>query len=138
MWICFERHLCSGYLSQQEYYLKDWRFRKCIFREGKYVYIGSAQNNVEKRVERHLRRDKQLFWHIDYLLKDFAVNVETVFFMGANKAAECKVAEYVYKNGSVPVKSFGCSDCCCVGHLFKVKDYAILRSAMFEMPLACK
>ena len=28
------------------------------FQEGLYTYVGSAQNNLEKRVERHLRRVK--------------------------------------------------------------------------------
>ena len=38
------------------------------FQKGLYVYVGSAQNNLEKRVKRHLRKVKRRFWHIDYLL----------------------------------------------------------------------
>jgi len=38
------------------------------FVNGKYAYVGSAQNNLEKRVERHMSKNKKKFWHIDYLL----------------------------------------------------------------------
>ena len=38
------------------------------FRKGFYAYVGSDQNNLEKRIARHLRRNKRIFWHIDYLL----------------------------------------------------------------------
>lgn len=31
------------------------------FHKGLYAYVGSAQNNLEKRVERHLRRSKESF-----------------------------------------------------------------------------
>ena len=31
---------------------------KINFKKGKYVYVGSAQNNLEKRIARHLSKDK--------------------------------------------------------------------------------
>ncbi len=42
----------------------------CIeFKMGIYVYIGSAMNSLESRLNRHLSDDKKLHWHVDYLLK---------------------------------------------------------------------
>ena len=39
------------------------------FKKGYYCYVGSALNNLKKRIERHKRKNKKLHWHIDYLLK---------------------------------------------------------------------
>ena len=41
------------------------------FEKDLYACVGSAQNNLEKRIERHLRKTKQKFWHIDYLPQRF-------------------------------------------------------------------
>ena len=38
-----------------------------LFRKGYYIYVGSAKKNLSQRINRHLRRGKSLFWHIDYL-----------------------------------------------------------------------
>ncbi len=40
------------------------------FRKGCYLYVGSARGpgGIAARVGRHLRRDKPLRWHIDYLV----------------------------------------------------------------------
>jgi len=37
------------------------------FEPGTYVYVGSAMNSVEKRLERHFSETENLHWHIDYL-----------------------------------------------------------------------
>ncbi|MGZ7049923.1 MAG: GIY-YIG nuclease family protein, partial [Methanobacterium sp.] len=41
---------------------------KLNFKKGFYVYVGSALNSIDARIKRHLKNDKKLFWHIDYLL----------------------------------------------------------------------
>ena len=102
------------------------------FEKGLYAYVGAAQNSLEKRVERHLGRVKRKFWHIDYLLDNDAVRVVKVFYKEADKAEECKIAGKLGEK-SVAVKNFGCSDCGCVSHLFRVDDYGFLRDFMFEM-----
>jgi len=94
---------------------------KTKFDQGKYVYIGSALNNLEKRIARHLRKNKKKFWHIDYLLASKNANVEKVAYKESKRKEECetakKIAEY-----SIAIKNFGCSDCKCKSHLFKVKS----------------
>lgn len=86
---------------------------------------------MEKRIERHLRKTKQKFWHIDYLLDDANVEVLKVFHKKAGRLEECKIAKNISEIG-VPVKGFGSSDCKCESHLFKLKGYQFLREFMLE------
>ena len=99
------------------------------FEKGLYAYVGSAQNNLEKRIERHLRKAKRKFWHIDYLLDNDAVKVVKVFCKEAEKSEECRVAREL-SGRSIPVVNFGCSDCGCVSHLFMLNDSDHSRSSM--------
>lgn len=102
------------------------------FEGGIYAYIGSAQNNLEKRVARHFRRDKRSFWHIDYLLSGRHIKILEVFFKVAPKSEECRTAEMLRKVGE-PIKGFGSSDCKCIGHLLKVSDYEKLKRLIKNM-----
>jgi len=94
---------------------------KVKFNKGNYTYIGSAQNGIRKRVARHLKREKRKFWHIDYLLAQKYARVEKVLYKEAAKKEECKMAQALFRFGN-PVRGFGCSDCSCQSHLFKVKE----------------
>ena len=89
------------------------------FQEGYYAYVGSAMNNLEKRVERHLRREKNRHWHIDYLLEH--ARVEDVLYLESEERRECSIAQHLEKHFS-SVKGFGCSDCACRSHLFHSKN----------------
>jgi Uri superfamily endonuclease len=102
------------------------------FRRGLYLYVGSAQSNLEKRIDRHLRKDKRKFWHIDYLLGNSAVEILRVFYKKAGKSEECEIARKIVEQG-VPVKGFGCSDCSCKSHLFWVKGYQFLNDFMLRL-----
>jgi Uri superfamily endonuclease len=92
---------------------------------GTYAYVGSAQANLEQRVRRHLRKEKRLFWHIDYLLANEHSKVEQVLYMEGEKPAECMTARQIADQGE-PIVGFGCSDCHCLSHLFRIDDYAFL------------
>jgi len=85
------------------------------FQDGRYIYVGSAQNSLEARVSRHLRSEKNKHWHIDYLLE--SAKVEEILAFEMESEMECDSArtleEEFYK-----VKNFGCSDCDCNSHLF--------------------
>jgi len=105
-----------------------------FFERGLYAYVGSAQTSLEKRIERHLRKAKKNFWHIDYLLDDDAVRVVKVFCKEAEKSEECRIARKLSEKG-IAVKNFGCSDCGCVSHLFRIDDYGFLRDFMSDMRL---
>lgn len=107
---------------------------KVGFKRGLYAYVGSAQNNIEKRVKRHLRKDKRRFWHIDHLLSNGSVAVTKVFYREAKKSEECQISRGLNEKG-LPVANFGCSDCTCVSHLFMLDDYGFLGELMTEMRL---
>ncbi len=81
---------------------------------GLYVYTGSARRNPRARLQRHLRRDKRLRWHIDYLLSQPEVQVLDVEIW---IAPECSVNRDT--GGTVPIAGFGASDCVagCASHL---------------------
>ena len=99
------------------------------FEKGVYAYVGSAQTNLEKRINRHLRKKKRKFWHIDYLLDNDAIKIASVFFKKATKAEECKIAKVIGER-SEPIADFGCSDCKCKSHLFQLKNYGLLQEVL--------
>jgi len=84
------------------------------FPVGHYVYTGSAKRNIEARIARHLRQDKKLKWHIDYLLASPHASISKVTqFVQAECEQNQKTAGIVY------IAGFGASDCSagCGGHL---------------------
>jgi Uri superfamily endonuclease len=99
------------------------------FKEGTYVYVGSAQANLEQRVKRHLRKEKRLHWHIDYLLSNPHAKITNVLYLQGDKSAECKTAQQVRMQGE-PVQGFGCSDCHCASHCFLVAGSEFLGEFM--------
>ncbi len=84
---------------------------------GVYIYFGSALNGLEGRLARHLRRDKRLFWHIDYLLTK--AQVADVWYSPGRTRHECDWAKsaLALPNARVIVPHFGSSDCRCPSHL---------------------
>jgi Uri superfamily endonuclease len=89
--------------------------------KGTYAYVGSAQNSLEKRIARHKSKNKKIFWHIDYVLALKCAKIIKVFCKKAGKAEECKTARKLSKTGT-SVKNFGCSDCKCESHFFRIKN----------------
>ena len=51
------------------------------FETGYYLYFGSALNSLEGRLRRHLRSDKKLHWHIDFL--SAKATIEAIWWLGA-------------------------------------------------------
>lgn len=90
---------------------------KLKFKKGFYVYVGSAQRNLEARITRHKRSFKKKFWHIDYLLSDKNAEIIDVFYKNAKKSEECETAKKLSKS-FISIEKFGCSDCNCISHLF--------------------
>jgi len=105
--------------------IKVGALREIKFAKGIYAYVGSAQNNLEKRIERHLKKNKKKFWHIDYLTANKFVKIVKVFYKLAKKSEECRTAEKLRKT-EIPIKNFGCSDCNCESHLFKIENENII------------
>jgi Uri superfamily endonuclease len=82
------------------------RLGLCSFQKGTYVYTGSAKRNFEARIARHLRKEKTLRWHIDYLLAAPGVSVIDVL---RSDVEECELNQG--STGEIAVPGFGASDC---------------------------
>ena len=103
--------------------LGDIRFRK-----GYYLYVGSARKNLSSRLERHRRRRKRLFWHVDFLRAVAEFHVAVPF--RTQDILECAIARAVSEIAEWEIPAFGSSDCLCSSHLYGMgKDP--LQSAAF-------
>ena len=86
------------------------------FPAGHYLYCGSALNGLEARIGRHLRADKKLHWHIDYLLAE--ARILEVWWQEGSERLECVWSGEIATLGvEVAVRGFGSSDCRCPTHL---------------------
>jgi len=94
---------------------------KCHLECGEYCYVGSAMGGIDQRVRRHLASTKGIRWHIDRLTMlsdDMEAYISYPDFI-----PECDLAKIAEGCGAMPViKGFGCSDCHCDTHLFKITD----------------
>ncbi len=92
---------------------------KVRFPAGWYLYVGSAfgPGGLEARIARHIRRDKKLHWHIDYL-REYAEICEVWTAPGH---LECTWAGKLASTPGFEVVApgFGASDCGCETHLFR-------------------
>ena len=92
---------------------------------GYYAYIGSALGGLKQRVSRHLREEKKLQWHIDYLLT--RAKPVDVIVAGSKERKECEVAKKLAKE-LASIRGFGSGDCRCESHLFYHPDlHELLR-----------
>ncbi len=100
-----------------------------FFEKGFYLYVGSGKKNLQARLNRHIRKSKKIFWHVDY----FSKQCEPIANLPVRTAddIECKIAvslRGVYGEG---IEAFGSSDCSCHSHLFRT-DTNPLESRAFQ------
>ncbi|MCQ2078663.1 MAG: GIY-YIG nuclease family protein [archaeon] len=92
-----------------------------LFRAGTYCYVGSAMAGLDQRLGRHLAREKKLKWHIDHLTTRCACSEAWESY--PDFIPECDLAHAVESLGGEPeMDGFGCSDCTCRTHLFRVSE----------------
>ena len=103
----------------KEINLKVGKLGKFIFPVGSYVYTGSAKKNIDKRIERHLSKKKNLHWHIDYLLNNVSVQIIST---RKSQIAECSLNKKT--KGTIIIDGFGSSDCnlSCKSHLKYIEN----------------
>jgi len=117
-------------LVSEEITLTIGKLGKQNFPMGYYAYTGSAlgkgATSLKHRIARHLRKEKRMFWHIDYLLANENVSVEAILAAETNKKMECTINNHIkgIKGAEVPVNGFGASDCRknCRSHLLFFPD----------------
>lgn len=109
--------------------LSSGKLKTTEFKPGIYLYIGSARNGLLNRIARHLRKEKKVFWHIDYFLQKAQIKE---VWVNRNFFDECQIlreAKKMLKNSDFPLKKFGSSDCRCPSHLiFFPKNEADFQS----------
>ena len=100
-------------------------FKDKTFNAGFYYYSGSAQKNLQQRVDRHQGDNKTIHWNIDHLTSIPTNKVKTIFlFDGAPKNMECALISELLQEFKlrIAVKGFGNSDCRrCITHLLYCK-----------------
>jgi Uri superfamily endonuclease len=78
-------------------------------------------NGLGARLNRHMRRQKKLHWHIDYLLASAHARVEKVILYPPATDQECRQNQRIgtLPGASIALKRFGATDCRrgCVSHL---------------------
>ena len=104
------------------------------FDEGFYAYVGSAQMSLEGRVRRHFKKEKRKFWHIDYFLGNPFVRIQSVYYKEALRSEECAIAREIGKR-SVAISGFGCSDCTCKSHFFRLDGSDFVLKGMSKLDL---
>ncbi len=109
--------------------IRAGKLQQTEFEPGIYIYTGSAQNGLLGRIARHLRKEKKVFWHIDYFLQKAKIKeiwVRNDYFDECLALSEAKNS---LKNSCFPLKKFGSSDCRCPSHLiFLPENKADLES----------
>ncbi len=89
--------------------------REFIIDNGNYAYVGSCGNYCDKRISRHMRREKPNFhWHIDYL-SDICIPTAVLVLNMEEKEIAAKLSSFpsVYGFGSTDDKRNK-------SHLFKI------------------
>jgi sugar fermentation stimulation protein A len=97
------------------------------FTRGSYAYVGSAMGGFTSRLPRHLRREKKVHWHIDYLLQK--ASVLDIITAEAEHRLECTIAQALAGQFEF-IPGFGSSDCRCRSHLFFASEEWQMRSAI--------
>jgi len=111
-------YLLIIYLPQDKT-IKIGNLEEIYFKEGYYVYIGSAKRGLSKRIERHKRKSKKLHWHIDYFLQKAKILNDIPII--TNFKRECFLVEKILQISDNFIQKFGSSDCSCISHLFYFK-----------------
>jgi len=108
------------------------KLKQTEFDPGIYLYIGSARNGLSGRIARHLRKEKKIFWHIDYFLQKAKIKeiwVRNDYFDECQTLSEAKSS---LKNSCFPLKKFGSSDCRCPSHLIYLLENEVNLNSLRE------
>ena len=98
---------------------------------GFYVYVGSARNGILNRVQRHVRKNKTVRWHIDYLT--ISEQCQPCGALMLSRHSECALNKKVslFPGAHITIKGFGASDCTeqCEAHLhyFELNPEMLLK-----------
>ena len=104
---------------------------RLFFPKGYYLYVGSAKKNLTARLERHKRRRKTFFWHIDYL-RDAATSC-LALPIRTQDDLEHELAMRLAVLADWRVPAFGASDSPCDSHLFGMNTNPVHHPAFIDL-----
>lgn len=92
------------------------------FDAGYYLYVGSGKKNLIQRIRRHLKMEKNRYWHIDYLLASKMASIQDI---NLSEKSEDEVVEKLEQSEGINAYDdfFGASDSKRLSHLFYCHDY---------------
>ncbi|MFW9924555.1 MAG: DUF123 domain-containing protein [Candidatus Thorarchaeota archaeon] len=107
------------------------------FPKGHYFYVGSAlgPGGLNKRIVRHLRKTKKIFWHIDYLITNPEVHMLAIAYQISREKNECLIVKKIidfFSDDLQSITNFGSSDCHCKSHLLycKIENHSEILSTL--------
>ncbi len=119
------QHYIILYNLQESLTLQIGKLGEFQFPCGYYLYVGKDKRNIRSRVSRHISRNKNNRWHIDYLSR-YAMPV--FMQMLAGERNECDlVSHFSELGGRILISGFGSSDCNCKSHLLYYAEITSLE-----------
>ena len=92
------------------------------FPRGYYIYFGSALGGLQARLARHLRHEKKLHWHADYLSAEVPWIQAWQLLDGQRWRCVWARSAAAAPGVSLPAPGFGSSDCRCGTHLVRLNN----------------
>ena len=117
------------------------RLGRMKLKPGWYLYAGSAfgSGGLAARLNRHLSKQKKIYWHIDYLLQH--IKLKEIWFTYRPEKLELEWVNILslLSGNNIPMKNFGASDSKSLSHLFyfenkpSYKKFQILTCDRYEI-----
>jgi sugar fermentation stimulation protein A len=104
------------------------------FRQGYYVYVGSAMQGLEQRIKRHLTGRKKIRWHLDYISPQ-CMKIARVYPIRRRDVIEEDLARGLLGICGDYVKGFGASDSVLPSHFFYFPDPPYRRREFLDLLL---
>lgn len=104
------------------------------FPKGYYLYVGSAMNNLDKRIKRHYRKRKKQHWHIDYLTKGKMDIIEDYKFRRSDRI-EAQLSRKIEKIADNSIDGFGASDSQETSHLHYFTENPVKNQEVYNIIL---
>jgi len=108
--------------------IKVGRWPATSFKPGYYLYVGRAKRGLKARIRRHLKKNKKIFWHIDYLTRHVPVYQILIKPGAFDECATARRLRSLIKQSAIPLRRFGASDCRCDGHLLYLPASTSIKS----------
>lgn len=115
-----------------------------LFEAGVWVYVGSAMGDgstsLENRLNRHFRKEKTVYWHIDHLLDNDDTELTEALWAESIAPFECDLAQAIgsIEGFFVGVRGFGSSDCRkkCPAHIYFYQGEELVHEKLIQVFLS--